>query len=449
MSSANTVCSLSVYIKNNYPNFDNLLKNVCSSRLTNIRSNDGVTFVVPNEASVKTHLSGSEKLMTDQVLKAKQNFCRKHFLLGKLGSYTRPSISNAENKYLSLEKKDDKYTLSSNGKSVTIKESSIKLPIRLVKGKEEQPRVVIYEQTSGNIGEIEGSESDKVSKPAVVKGGALYNRKDIEDSIRFQHCLSLVNAHGGNFHNPYLAAVNSLLLCLKKHDESLYKKLILVKDVSPEVNFYMFVQPFCKSNHLISDKMIATWGGTLFDYRMNDLDHKFNEEAHSILQHHSSELHNMKSNNLDADLQVKSKIVGLDVETLKHMDLFRLEFRNKFRSIVPGNASGNMMTEIVKNIATWSVKTNNQDKIVDVLISHDCYCYLNNDPNVEIFETVSKTSDKHISDHFIDGFELLNGTSVTSMSGGNAYGGEYNIEEDEESPENITNQYGGIFESVL
>jgi len=449
MSSTNTVCGLAIYIKNYHPNFDNLLRNTCNARLTNIKGNQEATFIIPNEASVKAMLVGSEKLSTEKAIKEKQSFCKRHFLLSKIDTVSGSTITNADNKYLSLEKKDSKFILTGNGKSVTLKEADTKLLNRVHKGKEQTPKIIICEQVSGNIGEIEGSDTpSKVVKPT-VKGGALYNRVSIEDSLRFHHCLSLLNSNSSDYSNPYLASVNSLLLFLKVNNKPLYNKLILVKDISPEVNFYMFVQPFNKSNHLIDDQTITKWGGSLFEYRMNDLNDLFDNEAKQILQSKTGEIKQINHKNLDQDYKILSNITGLDSDTLKHMDNIRCKFRDSFVNMVPGNITGDMMTEVVKNIHECcknNLQTDNE-KLLDQLLAKDCYCYLNDGSRSGSFPTISNSVNNTLSDHFIDGFEMLGENNIISSSSVGMYGGDDGDKLIEESEDNnlLGGDYGSIF----
>ena len=61
MSSGNTTCSLSLYIQHNIRNFDELLKNVCRSRLSSSRSSNGLTFIIPDSSMVDKYIELSKK----------------------------------------------------------------------------------------------------------------------------------------------------------------------------------------------------------------------------------------------------------------------------------------------------------------------------------------------------------------------------------------------------
>jgi hypothetical protein len=419
MSSGNTTCSLSIYIQNNIKNFDELLKNVCRSRLSSSRSNNGLTFIIPDSSMVDKYIELSRKPTSQNDLKMMQSFCERHFLLGNVKDYKGSSIINGENKHLNI----DGLKLSDGKHTVELKEAGVSFPIKTIKGKESTPNVSIYKQVNSSDGvhKLQGSDTPTKSLTVnVKKGGALYTKNDIIKNVIYMYNLNQIvhnNDKSKHFLNPFLAAVNSLMLLLRKHHNTLYKNILMIKDVSPEVNFFILMKTFGSNKEcLISNEIITKWGGTLFDYKPKTLDRIFDLEAHEILSS-NQDLVNAQENP-DTFYDMLSKVTELSTETHKAIDKFRSTYRQQLMNM----CSAPIPSEALKNIcADMQLDTSTiiNTRIMGGMEATGSLCYLNNlmvydNASGSVVSVNNKAELPHIShddtcgDHFMLGFEMLN-----------------------------------------
>jgi len=416
MSAGTAICSVSNYILTYHKNFDELMKNVCRSRLASTRSDNGLTFIVPDSATVDKYLSSIKKT-NSQDLMDMQSFCEKHFLLGNVKKYNGSSIINAEGKHLSI----NGTTLSDGTNSVELKEADITFPSRHVKGKDIVPNISIYTQvnSSNGIHKLKGSDIPLTkSLTTTKKGGALYTRNDIIKNVMRIYCLNQVKHKNHNgFLNPFLEAVNSLLLCVRKHNNNLYKNLLLIKDVSPEINFFILVKSFGSNKEvLINDDIIKKWGGTLFDYKPKTLNRIFDEEAHQILSSHKDLLLlKDKHDGFEEFYNKLSSITGFSVEVHKCIDKFRSMFRKKLYDMIKTPDPLTELKVICDEIQINS-SSNINIRIMGGMESTGSCCYLNDymDYDEHSGSVISVESlpiisnDNTHSEHFIEGFRMLN-----------------------------------------
>ena len=388
MSKQNVVCSLSVYVSHKLPEFKQLLDNVCSTKLLSVSNKNGVAFITPDSKLVKRFLKISDDLMENNQLQEIRTFCRRHFILDSIHDKTVDSVINHEGKSLSVTKDKNGIILSDNkGRKTTIKKMDINFMTKKIKNEDVNPNIHIFEQTSDtSIHELDGVPVErnkpphsKNEKPSKVKGGRILNVNPVEgvtsmdDIIRnlYSRNLKYVTKKGSvinskvlkNFRNPYLSMVNSLFQFLKENDNDLFDILCLLKDVSPEVNFYMFIEPFNNNNstRLISLEMMRKWGGTLFDYKINTYNYLLDSYSANIILNDNelkSLIVNSDNSNFYESLHriIQNKYGGLvSLETLKWMDLFRHTFRNRFANLLHnikhnGIDIGDMLHSIILEI---------------------------------------------------------------------------------------------------
>ena len=379
MSSEKIVCSLSSYILTNLPDFDRLLRTVCCSRLPTTRNNSGLSLIVPDSEMVKKYLSVTDNIVSDEQLLEIQSFCKKHFLLGLLTDVKEPGksveILNLDDKSFKVEKVSDGYKISDDVKNTVVTKSKFRLRSITINNEKLDSKFGIFDQVSSSkgihlmMGNDNGTRKDKNTKKTTKTGGAIYSRLDLEDFVRMVHADNYnrffedyEQKYYPCFYTPYLAVMNSLFLYLRKYNKKLYESLLMVKDPSPEVNFYMFIRPFNRnsSSQLIDDETLSKWGGTMFEYKMNLLDNYFNTEAFGLLKNKNVDTTRddknigiqRYKNFSDSDYGIISKLTGISSNNLKWMDEFRLRYRDNFIALNSGlQTTIQPMTSIIKDIS--------------------------------------------------------------------------------------------------
>jgi len=418
MSAGNAICSVSNYILSYHKNFDELMKSVCRSRLASHKSENGFTFIVPDSATVDKYLSSVKKSTNAELLEM-QSFCEKHFLYGNVKTHSGSSIINAQGKHLNIKGT----TLSDGTNSVELKEVNVTFPSRSVdaSGKSKVPNISIYEQVNSANGIHKLKPMDTPSTKSLTvttkKGGALYTRNDIIKNVMRIYCLNQsVHKNHNGFLNPFSEAVNSLLLCLRKHNNSLYKNILMIKDVSPEINFFMLVKSFgSKKEMLVSNELIAKWGGTLFDYKPKTLNRLFDLEAHQLISA-NSELLSLQDKTDDFYNKLSS-ITGFSAEAHMAIDKFRSIFRKKLHDMV-NTPDPLVELRVICDEIQVNTSSNITPRIMGGMESTGSCCYLNNlmvyDENTGSAMSVSQndlpkiSNDNTHSEHFIEGFKMLN-----------------------------------------
>jgi hypothetical protein len=417
MSAGNAICSVTNYILAYHKNFDELMKNVCRSRLASTRSDNGLTFVVPDSDTVDKYLNLVKKASAQDLIDM-QSFCEKHFLLGNVKKYSGASIVDASGKHLSI----NGTTLSDGTNSVELKEVDVSFPSRRSKDKDVVPNISIYKQanSSNGIHKLKGSDSPMTkSSTTTKKGGALYTRNDIIKNVMYSYCINqTVHKNHSGFLNPFLEAVNSLLLCVRKHNNNLYKNLLMIKDVSPEINFFMLVKAFGNNKEvLISDDIIKKWGGSLFDYKPKTLNRLFDEEAHRIISSHKDLIELRDRHDGTEEFYNKlSSITGFSVEVHKSIDKFRSMFRKKLFDMIKKTEPLLELKEICDDIQMNTSSAINIRIMGGMEATGSC-CYLNDYMDydessgaaVSVDSLPKITNDNSHSEHFIEGFRMLNG----------------------------------------
>jgi hypothetical protein len=269
-SSQKTFCSLPNYIKKIVPKFEELASQICLYGYLKGFQDTETTFVIPDKETIKHHLEEVESNDVEK-LKAAQIFVKQHFFRGLFDS-SKTSIQNGD-------KIDITYSAASDG-TVTIDKCKL-TPEDVQVGTGLRKVIKIMNQSSGKLHNCGKSKSGGRRGARRVRGGALYTKVDIEDMVRRTYTANFIykKNNGVAFLNPYLAAMNSLFLYLKENHEDLYLDLVKIKDACPELNFYMFVQPFSSNSSILSEDIIKGWGGSLFDHMALTLDDIIDRDA--------------------------------------------------------------------------------------------------------------------------------------------------------------------------
>jgi len=481
MTTANTVCSLSVYISHKHSDFNELLKNVCCNKLTSLSSRSGLAFIIPDSKLVKKYLKISEDLMQNDELQEIRDFCRKHFLFGDLENESTKTAGNINNDNLNVSKTNKGVMLKGSEKGeVNLTKLNINFSPNTLREQEFKSIINVYKQDNSENG-IHTLKWIKIDKPKrepynpnnkhkhnkTVSGGGFRNLINSESMVRYiytQNLKYIMNQKKTNvindkvlddFRNPYLAVVNSLFLFLQFKYKNYFDCLLLLKDVSPEVNFYMFVEPFNKTNNrLIPIYDIYEWECTLFEYyphtfnSLLDITSNSNINSNHKLRDIVSNLNENTYSKL-SDFFKENKVDKISNEYIQWCDLFRFIYRKKFIDALRSPDPGVALQKVVDHILTYNsgvdksiskivgnLSKDNYASINKKMLKNGSINYINNlvvydysiDKIIKVNDTKEllqyHTKDVDNFDYMIDGYNLVNNyiSKELNLKNNNSYG---------------------------